>query len=34
VVRPAADALGRTRAEIGALNVFPVPDADTLVGVE
>ncbi len=27
--RLAADALGRTRAEIDALNVFPVPDADT-----
>lgn len=25
----AAEALGRTRAEIDALNVFPVPDADT-----
>ncbi|HZE33323.1 MAG TPA: DAK2 domain-containing protein [Actinoallomurus sp.] len=27
--RLAADALGRTRAEIDALNVFPVPDGDT-----
>jgi dihydroxyacetone kinase-like predicted kinase len=27
--RLAADALGRTREEIDALNVFPVPDADT-----
>ncbi|HEU5158304.1 MAG TPA: DAK2 domain-containing protein [Streptosporangiaceae bacterium] len=27
--RLAADALGRTRDEIDALNVFPVPDADT-----
>jgi dihydroxyacetone kinase-like predicted kinase len=27
--RLTADALGRTRAEIDALNVFPVPDADT-----
>ncbi|GLY84139.1 DAK2 domain-containing protein [Actinoallomurus iriomotensis] len=27
--RFAADALGRTRAEIDALNVFPVPDGDT-----
>ncbi|MGH3244020.1 MAG: DAK2 domain-containing protein, partial [Spirillospora sp.] len=25
----AAEALGRTRAEIDALNVFPVPDGDT-----
>ncbi|MFB9839509.1 DAK2 domain-containing protein, partial [Actinoallomurus acaciae] len=27
--RLAADALDRTRAEIDALNVFPVPDGDT-----
>ncbi|MDX6434506.1 MAG: fatty acid kinase [Streptosporangiaceae bacterium] len=27
--RLAADALGRTRGEIDALNVFPVPDGDT-----
>ncbi|MFG2245217.1 DAK2 domain-containing protein [Spirillospora sp. NPDC048823] len=27
--RSAAEALGRTRAEIDALNVFPVPDGDT-----
>lgn len=27
--RLAAEALGRTRAEIDALNVFPVPDGDT-----
>ncbi|GAA0418279.1 dihydroxyacetone kinase [Acrocarpospora corrugata] len=28
-VRRSADALGRSRAEIDALNVFPVPDGDT-----
>jgi dihydroxyacetone kinase-like predicted kinase len=27
--RLAAEALGRTRGEIDALNVFPVPDGDT-----
>jgi dihydroxyacetone kinase-like predicted kinase len=32
--RLSVDALGQTRAAIGALNVFRVPDADTGTSVE
>jgi dihydroxyacetone kinase-like predicted kinase len=32
--RLSMDALGQTRAAIDALNVFPVPDADTGTSVE